>query len=122
MLSYLTWRETGEKWMNKVPAQLSASARRIAEYLEIADSAQKKQGFAKRWDFYKKAMAGGYTDTMIAKLEVYGLIREEVANLENKEEEKRYYLTQRGETYLSLIRMHPDVAALLTFFSGDRLP
>ncbi len=107
--------------MDKIPAQLSASARRIMEYLEIADAAQKKQGFAKWFDFYKKALAGGYTDTMITKLIAYGLIREEIIISENKKDDKRYFLTKRGENYLSVYRMFPDVAILYNFFSGDKL-
>ncbi len=106
--------------MAKVPAELSPSARRIMEYLEIVDSAQRQQGFAKRFDFYKKALAGGYTDTIISKLMRFALIREEVVSLEGKEE-KRYYLTKRGEDYLKVYILFPDVVILYNFFSGNKL-
>jgi hypothetical protein len=106
--------------MAKLPAELSPSAKRIMEYLEIVDAAQKKQGFAKRFDFYKKALAGGYTDTMISKLMGFVLIREEVALLGVKEE-RRYFLTKRGEDYLKVYRLVPEVAILYDFFSGDKL-
>jgi hypothetical protein len=106
--------------MAKVPSQLSPSAKRIMEYLEIVNSVQEKLGYAKRFDFYKKALAGGYTDTVISKLVTFALIREEVVNLGEKEE-KRYYLTKRGEDYLKVYRLFPDVAILYNFFSGDKL-
>lgn len=106
--------------MAKVPTQLSPSARRIMEYLEIVNSAQKRQGYAKRFDFYKKALAGGYTDKMISKLMDFALIREEIVNLEEKEE-KRYYLTKRGEDYLKVYNLFPEVAVLYNFFSGNKL-
>ncbi len=106
--------------MAKVPAQLSPSAKRIMEYLEIVRSAQKERGYAKRFDFYKKALAGGYTDKMISKLVTFALIREEVVNLTEKEE-KRYYLTKRGEDYLEVYRLFPEVVLLYNFFSGDKL-
>ena len=106
--------------MAKVPAQLSPSAKRIMEYLEIVHSAQERQGYAKRFDFYKKALAGGYTDRMISKLVAFALIREEIVNLEEKEE-KRYYLTKRGEDYLKVYRLFPEVAILYNFFSGNKL-
>jgi hypothetical protein len=106
--------------MAKVPDQLSPSAKRIMEYLEIVYSAQKRQGYAKRFDMYKKALAGGYTDRMISKLLAFALIREEVVNLAEKEE-RRYYLTKRGEDYLEVYRLFPEVAILYNFFSGDKL-
>jgi hypothetical protein len=81
---------------------------------------KKRQGFAKRFDFYKKALAGGYTDSIIAKLIAFVLIREEVVILEEKEE-KRYYLTKRGEDYLRVYRLFPEVAILYNFFSGDKV-
>lgn len=106
--------------MAKVPAQLSPSAKRIMEYLEIVNSAQENQGYAKRFDFFKKALAGGYTDRVIAKLVSFALIREEVVTLGEKDE-KRYYLTKRGEDYLKVYRLFPEVAILYNFFSGDKL-
>ena len=90
------------------------------EYLEIVNSAQEKRGYAKRFDFYKKALAGWYTDQLISKLLTFALIREEVVNLGEKEE-KRYYLTKRGEDYLKVYRLFPEVAILYNFFSGDKL-
>ena len=43
-------------------------------------------------------------------------------NLGNGDEEKRYFLTQRGETLLDLIRKNPDIVALLNIFNGEKLP
>jgi hypothetical protein len=106
--------------MAKVPTQLSPSAKRVKEYLEIVNSAQERQGYAKRFDFYKKALAGGYTDRMISKLVTLALIKEEVINLGEKEE-KRYCLTKRGEDYLKVYSLFPEVAILFNFFSGDKL-
>lgn len=108
--------------MPKIPAQMSASARRIGEYLELIDVAQKKHGFAKWYDIFKRALSAGYTDTIIAKLKGFGLIREEILDLGNGDKERRYFLTQRGETLLDLIRRHPDIVALLNIFSGEKLP
>ena len=107
--------------MPKIPAQMSSSTRRIWEYLELIDAAQKKHGFAKWYDIFKRAMSAGYTGTVIAKLKGFGLVREEIMNLGNGDEEKRYFLTQRGETLLDLIRKNPDIVALLNIFNGEKL-
>ena len=106
--------------MPEFPTQPSGSARRVLEYLEIVDSAQKKQGFAKKWDFFMRARSEGYTESIINKLKGLGLIREEVA-LSNGKEEKRYFLTKKGETFLVIYRNNRDLVALFTHLSGDRL-
>ncbi len=107
--------------MAKVPLDLSPSAKRIFEYLEIVDNAQKKQGYAKWFDLYKKALAGGYTDSIVSKLVHFALIREESVMVEEKAE-KRYYLTKKGEDYLKVYRLFPEVAILYNFFSGSKVP
>lgn len=108
--------------MPKIPIQMSGSSKRIGEYLEVIDAAQRKNGFAKWYDIFKRGMASGYTDTIIGKLEGFGFVREEIVNLSNGDEEKRYFLTQKGETTLDIIRKHPDIVALLNIFKGEKLP
>jgi hypothetical protein len=101
--------------MHRSPSQPSKSADRAMEYLEIVSSAEAKQGFATRYDIYKKALNEAYTDFVIGWLKDRRLIKEE-------EEVGHYRLTENGKTYLDLYRKHRDLVGLFTTdLSGPRL-
>lgn len=101
--------------MPKSPSEPSKSADRVMEYLEIVSSAEAKQGFAKRYDFFKKALNEAYTDFIISFLKDRRLIK-------GDEEKGHYWLTENGKTVLALCKEHRDLVGLFTKdLSGPRL-
>jgi len=99
--------------MPKLPLP-SKSADRVMEYLEIVDSAQLRQGFAKRYDFFKRTPNEAYTSFIIGYLKD-NLLTKEVG-------EEKYCLTKKGETCLHIMRRNRDLVGLFTQdLSGDRI-
>lgn len=91
----------------------SKSAERFKEYLEIIKTAQDKQGFARRYDIYRRAGSEAQTDREISLLKDYKLI--------TGEKNSGYTLTEKGETWLNILRKHRDLVGLLTKkLSGKR--
>ena len=100
--------------LRKSPPPLSRSAQRVMEYLDVVKSAQALRGYAKRYDFLKKAMNEAYTDYIIGYLKDNGLISEG--------NEGEYRLTKEGEYCLDTLKKHRNLAAIFTTeLSGDRI-
>jgi Mn-dependent DtxR family transcriptional regulator len=92
----------------------SESSERVREYLEIVNSAQTKQGFAKRYDFLKKAMNEAQTERMIKYFKYNGLI--------TGDDDKGYCLTKNGKDFLEILQKRSFLVGLLTReLSGKRI-
>jgi Mn-dependent DtxR family transcriptional regulator len=101
--------------MPKPPPPPSESANRVKEYLEIVSSAQAKQGFAKRYDFYRKAMNEAHTSHIIKYL------KEDRGWIEGNDH-SGYRLTKNGEDCLYVLRKHSDLIGVFTReLSGKRI-
>ncbi|MFB3889960.1 MAG: hypothetical protein ACE14S_10750 [Candidatus Bathyarchaeia archaeon] len=100
--------------MHREPAPPpSKSADRLKEYLEIIKAAQEKQGYARRFDIYRRAGSEAQTDRVLRQLEDYFLVKG------NKE--VGYCLTEKGESWLVILRQHRDLVGVLTRkLTGDR--
>lgn len=91
----------------------SKSAERVLEYLEIVKSAQDKQGFAKKWDFMKKAMNESQANRMIRNFLDWRFVSEDANG--------RYQMTKNGEDMLEILRKRHLVGLLTRELSGDRI-
>lgn len=100
--------------MPNVPAPApSKSAERFKEYLEIVKTAQDKQGFARRYDIYRRAGSEEQTDREIRRLRNHNLIE--------GDDQLGYRLTKKGEDWLGILIQHRELVGLLTTeLSGDR--
>jgi hypothetical protein len=92
----------------------SDSADRLREFLEAVEAAQKKNGSAKRWDIYKKALNGEHTNRWLNYLVDRGFI--------NGDDTAGYILAEKGKLCLELFRTRSDLIGVFTQeLSGSRL-
>jgi len=91
----------------------SRAAERLREYLDIFKTAHKKRGKVLWYDVYRRAGNQWETGQVIKYLEENGLI------VGCKEE--GYHLTEKGETWQNVLKIHRDLVGVLTReLSGDR--
>lgn len=91
----------------------SKSAERVLEYLEMIKLAQDKEGFAKKYDFLRKAMNEAQANRMIKTFTDWGFISESA--------DGKYHITRIGEDMLELLRKRHLVGLLTKELSGDRI-